>query len=82
MDLIQYHLIRDAADIDVFIAKILHRENGSLRFGIKGDGFERLNKEEIMEQLKNNEPFYSSFVTNQLGSINYDMVIIGGNKNV
>ena len=74
--------IRDVADIDVFIAKILHRENGSLRFGIKGDGFERLNKEEIMEQLKNNEPIYSSFVTNQLGSINYDMVIIGGNKNV
>ena len=68
----------DVADIEIFIAKILHRLDGSVRFGVKGREFERLSKEEIMDQLKNNKPIYSSYVSGSLGSVSYDMVIIGG----
>lgn len=73
--------IHDTADIDVFIAKILHREDGSIRFGIKGFDFDKLSKENVMIQLKENTPSYSSFKSNHLGYLKYDMVIIGGRKN-
>ena len=80
-DFLKNDNIRDTADIDVFIGKILHRKDGSLRFGIKGDGFEKLSHEEIINQLKTNESVYSSFKTNNLGSLNYEMVILGGRVN-
>lgn len=81
-NLLENGTITDLANIKSFIGLILHRNNGDVRFGIKGQNFVSLTKEEIMNQMKNNQPIYSSSIREGKRYIDFDVVILGGIENV
>ena len=68
-------------EFDSLIKIILHRKDGSIRFGIKGKKCESLSKEEVWNELVNNTPVLSGIFNSKDSSFKYDVVWIGGRKN-
>ena len=63
------------------VYRIIHRNDGSFRFLVKGENFDSLSNEQIDIQAKEKEPLMTKIVTLNDVLIKYDVITLEGLKN-